>query len=72
MLRQDVDGVWFGFADSSVVRATIATAIGVCEKPRHPILTTLIQAIASQRYLVVLDNCEHLARAGLVHAVRTA
>jgi predicted ATPase len=47
-------------ADSSLVAAAIATALGIPEQPRVPLLDLLTAALATGSMLLVLDNCEHV------------
>jgi non-specific serine/threonine protein kinase len=47
-------------ADASLVAHAIARGVGVLEHPSEPLPATLIRALARQRALLVLDNCEHL------------
>ena len=62
-----VDGVWLvelaPLADSELVGATVASALGVREEPGRPVEDTLVTAISGRRLLVVLDNCEHVLEA---------
>jgi predicted ATPase/DNA-binding XRE family transcriptional regulator len=46
--------------DPSLVAAAIATALGVQEVPRRPILETIIAYLESKTLLLILDNCEHV------------
>ena len=46
--------------DHSLVVAAIATALGVPEVPRRPLLDTLLAYLKSKSLLLLLDNCEHL------------
>ncbi len=61
------DGVWLvelaAVADPGVVPLSIARALGVAARPGRPVLETLADALAPQRPLIVLDNCEHLIEA---------
>lgn len=61
------DGVWFvdlaPVAEPERVALTVATTLGVREQPGEPFAQTLIRHFASQRSLLVLDNCEHLLAA---------
>ncbi|MBI5876098.1 MAG: tetratricopeptide repeat protein [Chloroflexi bacterium] len=58
------DGVWFvelaPLADPALVPSTIASAVGVREEPRRPMLATLGDHFRAKTALIVLDNCEHL------------
>ena len=46
--------------DHSLIVATIATALGVPEVPRRPLLDTLLAYLKGKSLLLLLDNCEHL------------
>ena len=46
--------------DHSLVVAAIATALGVPEVPRRPLLDTLLAYLKTKSLLLLLDNCEHL------------
>jgi predicted ATPase len=50
-------------ADPDLVAATVARALGVAVGDPHTALDLTVQALASQRLLLVLDNCEHLLEA---------
>ena len=62
-----VDGVWLvelaPMADSELVGATVASALGVREEPGRSLEDTVATAISGRRLLVVLDNCEHVLEA---------
>src|SRR5262249_45606112 len=61
------DGVWLvelaALADPALVPQAVATAVGVREEPRRPLLATLTDALRHQRLLRVLDNGEPLLAA---------
>jgi predicted ATPase/class 3 adenylate cyclase len=61
------DGVWLvelaAITDSGAVPAAIAAALGIAGRPDRSGLDTLAEALAPQRLLIVLDNCEHLVDA---------
>jgi predicted ATPase/class 3 adenylate cyclase len=61
------DGVWLvelaAVADPGAVPSSIASALGIGGQPGRPVLDTLADALAPQRPLIVLDNCEHLIEA---------
>ncbi|MEO8303153.1 MAG: winged helix-turn-helix domain-containing protein [Betaproteobacteria bacterium] len=69
------DGVWWvelaALADGALVPSAVAQAIGVRLAGDRPAVDGLRLALARQRALVVIDNCEHLADAvaALVDAV---
>jgi predicted ATPase/DNA-binding CsgD family transcriptional regulator len=56
--------VWFvdlsALVAPALVPHTVAAALGICEEPGVPLVTTLAATLASQQTLLVLDNCEHL------------
>ena len=61
------DGVWLvelaPLADPNIVAATVARALGLAGGDPHTALEPTVQALAGQRLLLVLDNCEHLLEA---------
>src|SRR5262249_56600675 len=61
------DGAWFvdlaPIADPERLLPTVATTLGLTERPDQPLVETLCQHVSSQQALVVLDNCEHLVGA---------
>ena len=58
------DGVWLvelaTVVNGDAVAAAIATALGIARQPGRPVLDVLLDALAPQEMLIVLDNCEHL------------
>src|SRR5580704_9314444 len=58
------DGVWLAelaaVADGDAVPAAICEALGIGEQPGRAVLDGLLDALAPQDVLIVLDNCEHL------------
>ena len=46
--------------DENAVALAISQALGVTGQPGRPALDTLLDALAPQDVLIVLDNCEHL------------
>ena len=50
-------------ADPDLVAATVARALGIAVGDPHTALDLTVQALAGQRLLLVLDNCEHLLEA---------
>ncbi|HEU5469090.1 MAG TPA: BTAD domain-containing putative transcriptional regulator [Actinophytocola sp.] len=46
-----------------LVTETVATALGAPEQPGIDRVDTLVEGLADQDLIVVLDNCEHLVRA---------
>ncbi len=61
------DGVAFAalasLRDPALVLATIAQAVGVGETGDAPLADSLVLALHDRRFLLVLDNCEHLLEA---------
>ncbi len=49
-----------GLTDGSLVTQSVAAACNIAEQPDHPLLTTLVDGLATSHLLLVLDNCEHL------------
>ncbi len=47
-------------ADPDLVAATVVRALGLAVGDPHTALDLTVQALASQRLLLVFDNCEHL------------
>jgi predicted ATPase/class 3 adenylate cyclase len=58
------DGVWLvelaAVTDPDAVPAAIGAVLGVVSQPGRSALDTLIDALAPQHPLIMLDNCEHL------------
>jgi predicted ATPase/class 3 adenylate cyclase len=58
------DGVWLvelaAVTDEDAVAPAISQALGITGRPGRPALDTLLDALAPQDMLIVLDNCEHL------------
>jgi predicted ATPase/class 3 adenylate cyclase len=67
MLDGTGDGVWLvelaAVTDADSVPSAIAGTLGVAAQPGRAMLDALIDALAPQRLLIVLDNCEHLVEA---------
>jgi predicted ATPase len=61
------DGVWLvelaAVSDEDAVAPAICEALGTAAQPGRPVLETLLDALAPQDVLMVLDNCEHLVGA---------
>jgi predicted ATPase len=61
------DGAWLAelapVGDPAKVAGAVAAALGVREQPGVPAGEALARVLASQRLLVVLDNCEHVSGA---------
>ena len=58
------DGVWLtelaAVTDQDAVAAAISEALQIAARPGRPVLEALLDALAAQDVLIVLDNCEHL------------
>ena len=58
------DGVWLvelaPVSSPEGVATAIAETLGAVGEPGRPVLETLLDALAPQNILIVLDNCEHL------------
>jgi predicted ATPase/class 3 adenylate cyclase len=58
------DGVWLAelaaVTDEEAVAPVIAAALGVSVQPGRPATESLLDTLAPQNVLIVLDNCEHL------------
>jgi hypothetical protein len=58
------DGVWLvelaAVAGEDAVAAAVSQALGIAAQSAQPALDTLLDALAPQDMLIVLDNCEHL------------
>ena len=58
------DGVWLvelaAVTDQDAVAPSIAGAVGIAGQPGRPVFEALVDALAPQDILIVLDNCEHL------------
>ena len=58
------DGVWLvelaPISSPDGVATAIAETLGAVSEPGRPALETLLDALAPQNILIVLDNCEHL------------
>ena len=61
------DGVWLvelaAIADPRLVPQAVASVLGVKEEPGRPLIEALVDVFRDRRFLVVLDNCEHLLQA---------
>jgi predicted ATPase/DNA-binding XRE family transcriptional regulator len=58
------DGIWLvelaAVLDEDAVAPAISRALGIAGQPGRPVLETLLDALAPQDALIVVDNCEHL------------
>lgn len=61
------DGAWLvelaAVGDPGSIPAAIATVLGITPQGDTPLITTVAAALAGQRLLLVIDNCEHLLKA---------
>jgi non-specific serine/threonine protein kinase len=64
VLDRFADGVWLvelaEIRDPALIVPAICAALGVREEPDVPPFETLLAAVATADYLLLLDNCEHL------------
>jgi predicted ATPase/DNA-binding XRE family transcriptional regulator len=64
VLDRFADGVWLvalaEIRDPALIVPAICAALGVREEPGVPLFDTLLAAVATADYLLVVDNCEHL------------
>jgi predicted ATPase/class 3 adenylate cyclase len=64
LLDESGDGVWLAelaaVSDEDAVASAISEPLGIACQPGRPVLDTLLDALALQDMLIVLDNCEHL------------
>jgi non-specific serine/threonine protein kinase len=67
VLEEFPDGVWLvelaSLADPALLHQTLASALGVRERPGHTLSETIWEHLASKSALLILDNCEHLLTA---------
>jgi hypothetical protein len=58
------DGVWLvdlaAVTDEDAVAPAIAQALGMAAQPGRPVQEAMLDTLAPQALLIVLDNCEHL------------
>jgi predicted ATPase/class 3 adenylate cyclase len=58
------DGVWLvelaAVTVEDAVPQAICASLGIAWRPERPVLETMVDALAHQHVLMVLDNCEHL------------
>ncbi len=64
LLDGSADGVWLvelaAVTNEDVVAPAISEALRLAGQPGRPVLEALLDALAPQDVLIVLDNCEHL------------
>ena len=58
------DGVWLvdlaSLSDPALVPQTVASTLGIPERPSRPVGEVLVEYLRSKSLLIILDNCEHL------------
>ncbi|MFN7954940.1 MAG: adenylate/guanylate cyclase domain-containing protein [bacterium] len=66
ILDRFAHGVWLielgALVDDREIAPAVAAALGVEEVAGRPTLDTLVESLAGEQRLLVLDNCEHLVR----------
>ena len=64
LLDRSGDGVWLAelaaVSGGDAVAPAISEALRLAARPGRPVLEALLDALAPQDVLIVLDNCEHL------------
>jgi predicted ATPase len=64
VIDRHVEGVWLvdlaALNDARLLEQTVASACGVKEERRRPMLDVLIEWFGSHRMMLILDGCEHL------------
>jgi non-specific serine/threonine protein kinase len=64
VLERFADGVWLvelaEIRDPALIVPAMCAALGVREEPDVPLLDSLLAAVATAEYLLVVDNCERL------------
>ncbi|MBI2379180.1 MAG: tetratricopeptide repeat protein [Gammaproteobacteria bacterium] len=72
LLDQFPDGVWFvdlaPLADGELLPRALIDALRIDEQAGKPLLDTFVERMAPARFLLILDNCEHLV-AAVAHCV---
>lgn len=60
------DGIWFAELESltnpTLVAQTVASSLGLREKPGSRIVETLVDHLRPRHCLLTIDNCEHVVR----------
>lgn len=63
------DGVWCvelaSVREPELVAQTVAEALGVREEADRPVIKTLVDRLRDRKFLLVIDNCEHLIPAAV-------
>ncbi|MBP1694247.1 MAG: LuxR family transcriptional regulator [Chloroflexi bacterium] len=67
MIDEFPDGVWLielaPISDPALVEQTVASVLGVREKPDRLLSNLLVEDLRNKHLLLILDNCEHLVEA---------
>ena len=67
VLERHPDGTWLvdlaALGDSRLLEQTIASACGILEERRRPVVEVLVEGLAARNTLIILDSCEHLVDA---------
>ena len=67
VLDDYADGVWFvelaPLVDARLVPQAVASVLGVKEEAGRPVAEALAKHVRDRHLVLILDNCEHLARA---------
>ncbi len=67
VLDRHPDGTWIvdlaPLGDARLLEQTVASACGILEERRRPVVDVLIEGLANRRALLILDGCEHLVDA---------
>jgi transcriptional regulator with XRE-family HTH domain len=65
--RRTVTGVWLvelaGLVDSGSLAHTVAAQLEIRQAPGRSLVETLVDTLADQAVLLLLDNCEHVVHA---------
>jgi len=64
VIDRQTDGVWLvdlaALNDARLLEQTVASACGVKEERRRPMLDVLVEWFGARRMMLILDGCEHL------------
>jgi predicted ATPase/DNA-binding CsgD family transcriptional regulator len=67
VLDRHPDGAWLvdlaALGDARLLEQTVASACGILEERRRPVLEVLTEGLKGRRTLLILDGCEHLVEA---------
>jgi hypothetical protein len=74
LLGEFQDGVYFvalaAISEASLVLSTIVQTLGLLETPERPLINSVKDYLRDRRFLLVLDNFEHVAEAAPLIANR--